>query len=80
MAELNVSLCLLACGDISPNPGPTTIINQTRKDAFKLPTKGLRFGQWNVNYMYLTKIEFDEIKMHMLNSDGRKNLDILVIT
>ena len=32
----------------------------------------------NVNY--LTKIKFDEIKMHILNSDGRKNLDILVIT
>ena len=77
MAELNVSLCLLACGDISSNPGPTTI-NQTGNDTFNLPTKGLRLGQWNVNY--LTKIKFDEIKMHVLNSDGRKNLEILVIT
>ena len=43
MAELNVSLCLLTCGDISLNPGPTTIY-QTGQDAFKLPTKGLRLG------------------------------------
>ena len=62
MAELNVSLCLLACGDISSNPGPTTI-NQTGHDTFNLPTKGLRLSQWNVNY--LTKIKFDEIKMHV---------------
>lgn len=34
MAELNVSLCLIACGDISSNPGPT-IINQTGHDAFE---------------------------------------------
>ena len=61
----------------SSNPRPTKI-NQTGNDTFKLPAKGLRLGQWNVNY--LTKTKFDEIKLHVLNSDGRKNLDILVIT
>ena len=45
---------------------------------FKLPTKGLRFGQWNVNY--LTKTKFEEIKMRLLSPDNRKSLDIMVIT
>ena len=33
MAELSVSLCLLTCGDISSNQGPTKI-NQTGNDTF----------------------------------------------
>lgn len=77
IAELNISLGLLACGDIATNPGPT-IGNQNEHNAFKLPAKGLRFGQWNVNY--LTEIKLEDIKMHILGLDGWKNLDILVIT
>ncbi|KAL9968992.1 hypothetical protein ACROYT_G021146, partial [Oculina patagonica] len=77
IAELNISMCLLACGDVSANPGPPTTITEN-VDTFKLPAKGLRFGQWNVNY--LTKTKFEEIKMRLLSPENRKNLDILVIT
>ena len=77
IAELDISICLLACGDISANPGPTTT-SMGNVDVFKLPAKGLRFGQWNVNY--LTKTKFEEIKMRLLSSDNRKSLDIMVIT
>ena len=56
IAELNISICLLACGDISANTGsPTTTTGNV--DAFKLPAKGLRFGQWNVKYLTETKLE-----------------------
>ncbi|KAL9989453.1 hypothetical protein ACROYT_G004003 [Oculina patagonica] len=44
IAELNISMCLLACGDVSANPGPPTTITEN-VDTFKLPAKGLRFGQ-----------------------------------
>ena len=33
-------------------------------DVFKLPAKGLHFGQWNVNY--LTKTKFEEVKMRRI--------------
>ena len=62
IAELNMSLGLLACGDIATNPVPITG-NQNEHNAFKLPAKGLWSGQWNVNY--LTKIKLVEIKMHI---------------
>ena len=39
IAELNISTCLLFCGDIELNPGPN------RLNSFDLPRKGLRFGQ-----------------------------------
>ena len=72
LAELNVSVCLLFCGDIEQNPGPDEL------NSFDLPRKGLRFGQWNVNY--LTENKFEEIKMHMIHSNGERRLDILVLT
>ena len=62
LAELNVSVCLLLRGDIEQNPGPDEL------NSFDLPLKGLRFGQWNVNY--LTENKFEEIKMHMIHSNG----------
>ena len=30
-------------------------------DVFRLPAKGLHFGQWN----YLIKTKFEEVKVHM---------------
>ena len=72
IAELNISTCLLFCGDIELNPGPN------RLNSFDLPRKGLRFGQWNVNY--LTPTKFEEIKTHMIQPNGERRLDILVLT
>jgi hypothetical protein len=72
LAELNVSVCLLFCGDIEQNPGPDEL------NSFDLPRNGLRFGQWNVNY--LNENKFEEIKMHMIHSIGERRLDILVLT
>ena len=72
LAGLHVSVCLLFCGDIEQNPGPDEL------NSFDLPRKGLRFGQWNVNY--LTENKFEEIKMHMIHSNGERRLDILVLT
>jgi hypothetical protein len=40
LAELNISVCLLLCGDIDCNPGPDC----TDYNTFELPVKGLRFG------------------------------------
>ena len=77
VTEINVSLYLLSCGDISSNPGPSPSTGLNNLDEFKLPVKGLRFAHWNVNYMTKTKME--EIKMRVLQ-DGLKILDILVIT
>ena len=73
-AELNISVCLLLCGDIECNPGPDCIDYST----LQLPAKGLRFGHWNINYLNTTKLE--EIKLHILSPSGEKKLDILALT
>ena len=73
-AELNISVCLLLCGDIECNPGPDCIDYNT----LELPAKGLRFGHWNINYLNTTKLE--EIKRHILSPSGKKKLDILALT
>lgn len=39
--------------------------------------KGIRFGSWNVNRLTTTKLE--QIKLFLLNDDGRPRLDILSI-
>lgn len=39
--------------------------------------KGIRFGSWNVNRLTTTKLE--QIKLFLLNEDGRPRLDILSI-
>ena len=72
LAELNISAYLFFCGDVELNPGPDDF------NTFNLPGKGLRFGQWNVNY--LTQTKFEEIQMHMVCPSGEKRLDILVLT
>ena len=74
LAELNISVCLLLCGDIECNPGPDC----TDYNTFELPVKGLRFGHWNINYLNTTKLE--EIKLHILSPSGEKKLDILALT
>ena len=73
MAKVNASLYLLLCGDISSNPGPTA----SNLNNLNLSNKGLRFGQWNVNYF--TETKYEKIKIHILSADGAKNLDILFI-
>ena len=40
-----------------------------------LGSKGLRFGTWNVNR--LTSTKFEEIKLYLLDSNGRPRIDIL---
>ena len=39
---------------------------------------GLRLGHWNVNY--LTMAKFEEIKLCLLNADGKAQLDILFLS
>ena len=51
-AKVNASLYLLLCGDISSNPMPTA----SNLNNLNLPKKGLRFGQWNVNYFTETEV------------------------
>ena len=70
LAELNISVCLLLCGDIECNPGPDC----TDYNTFELPVKGLRFGHWNINYLNTTKLE--EIKLHILSPSGEKKLEL----
>lgn len=41
-----------------------------------MPSKGLRFGQWNVNY--LTNAKYEQIKL-MLTSQSSKQLDVLFL-
>ena len=72
LAELNISTCLLFCGDVELNPGPNELKN------FDLARKGLCFGQLNVNY--LTQSKFEEIKISMLQPNGERRLGILVLT
>ena len=73
IAKVNASLYLLLCGDISSNPGPSA----SNLNNLNLLNKGLRFGQWNVNYF--TETKYEGIKIHILPADGAKNLDILFI-
>ena len=73
IAKVNASLYLLLCGDISSNPGPSA----SNLNNLNLLNKGLRFGQWNVNYF--TETKYEGIKIHILSADGAKNLDILFI-
>ena len=43
-----------------------------------LGDRGLRLGHWNVNY--LTMAKFEEIKLCLLNVDGKAQLDILFLS
>ena len=43
-----------------------------------LGDRGLRLGHWNVNY--LTMAKFEEIKLCLLNADGKTQLDILFLS
>ncbi|XP_067017158.1 uncharacterized protein [Acropora muricata] len=43
-----------------------------------LGDRGLRLGHWNVNY--LTMAKFEEIKLCLLNADGKAQLDILFLS
>ena len=83
--SLGAGYFILLANDINLNPGPVTNVNSGPQatnlrnlNTFNLPTKGLRFGQWNVNY--LTKSKLEEIKLHVLSPEGQRKLDILVLT
>lgn len=65
---------LLLAGDVELNPGDSSDSWEANLKEIKMPDKGLRIGQWNINR--LTDAKFEQISLILTTY---KNIDILFL-